>query len=217
MRDALAYGAVFSTLMGAVDMAHPAWSLRRFGAIEFVPCVVALDVARSSAPWRALFIVSMTTVLVLHRACRGAQGGRAIADRRGPLIGAMVPVLHVVVLAASLAGALAVWRLALSLPVGLFLERSAAILTWDDLAFGAALSVLNAAALAVAVRRFGSRIGASRHALATKLVATFLALNVLFYVEQTLLAAVSPPRPSLLSPPVSRAISRPPWHASSTS
>lgn len=217
MRASLIYGVVFGALMGVVDVARPAWALRRFGAIELVPYAVALEVARSSAPWRALLVVSMTTVLVAHRACWGADGRRAIADRHGVLVGAMVPVLHVVVMLSSLTAALVVWRLALSLPMGGFLTKCAEILTWDDLAFGAGISVLNAALLSAAVRRFGRDVGASSQRLAIKLLMTFLVVNVVFFGEQTLLALVAPAPPSLPSPDGTRAISPAPWHASSTS
>jgi hypothetical protein len=213
----LACGAAFGGLAGIADVLGGAWSLRRFGAIEYVPNLVALELARSSAPWRSLLVASLTTVVVVHRACHGKDGDRTIADGRGPLVGAMVLVLHLVVSAASLAGALAAWRLALSLPIAVFLEKCGEVVLWSDLGFGAAISIANAALLAVAVQRFGPRMGTSRHGLALKLVATFLVLKALFIGEQHLFALVSPPRPSPREPDASRAISPPPWHASSTS
>jgi ABC-type transporter Mla maintaining outer membrane lipid asymmetry permease subunit MlaE len=152
-------------------------ALERFGGLALAPGIVALAAVRVWGCGGAALATSMTTVVVLHRAGRRSTERLAIDARLPGIVALAVVALCPIVIGVGLLGAFLLWRADSGASFHVFVGDIRTHVWPVDLAHGALMTAIYAAALGVGLR-VGSRwLLVGRWKLFPKLFGVWVALQ----------------------------------------
>ncbi len=185
-------GAGVGLVLGSVVYLQSAYALSMFNAQENGPGIVCVGVLRGWGAACAVLAVSLTAVLLLHRAGRRASGPIKVDHARVYLVLATLPLLSVVTAPFCLLAALLLW---LAEPAGTTSEFGASLsslVRWTDFKYLPADGALGGLLVTGLLRIGAGWLTTKKHGLALKLFVAYAALAIPNAGLRTLFSIVDP-------------------------
>jgi hypothetical protein len=171
-------GVVVGLVFGSVVCLQSAYALGLLDTQNWAPAITCAAVIRVVDPSCAVIAVSLTAVVLLHRAGRRARGSMTIDHAGAYLVAATLPLLSFVTATFCLLGAFLAWPAASLGTTSQFLTSLPELIVWTDFVHGLVIAAVGGLWVTCMLRLGAKWLATKKRGLALKLIVAYATIRV---------------------------------------